>query len=360
MKNLSSGVLLSLLTALLILSLFFWSRVAWDGTMPGHKSAVIFFTSSSASEFRSLVKKYEERLPQEIPIDVVEDYYERIGPEVMLNILDENPFCHEQGHTLGRVIFERTGDFEKAMDICGLHCGQGCFHGIITAMLNNQTDDIHKITSENSSDFKNFVLDFCSIAESSNQVSRGTCYHGLGHAFMILANDNLSAAIEACTSFSEFWDGFYCAGGVYMQYYMDFGSDGQPYPCLESPYPAACFRYKFTYTHRSPLLLTKQMQTCMNLTRSYQLACLYGVGHGYENFVRSGAIDIHDLCAGDKEQVQMCLDGVIISVSFYDKQKAISLCAEVDEDYREYCMNDTNILDHPLNRSSRNYAITEN
>ncbi len=353
-----SAIVLVLISALL-LSLYINDQQSKMNTLIHRLSSTNIFTSSAESEFRALANSYQRVRPGEIPESIIDKYYDKIGPEIMLNIVDENPYCHYAGHSIGRAVLEKTRDFDRAMEICGVHCNQGCFHGALMQMIRNETVDLAQLSSKDAIDLREFSDELCQSAKTSINIDHGTCYHGLGHAFMYWANDSLPLAIPACSIFPEYWDRFTCASGAYMQYYLDFGSDGQPYPCLESPYPAACYRSKFSFANRSLTLLKTQKQSCLQLSGQYQLACLFGLGHGYEGYVLNGKIKMDDLCAGTRDQKHMCIDGVIISMAFYAKEKAIKLCHTMDLAFLEYCLNDTNIFDHWLDRPTKYYVLNE-
>ncbi len=367
MVKTNNGVLFVGLSLILVaaFSLNYWVHrdtmaIYNDDLMPFVHLETTKPTSTRADDFRSIVKKYEKTMPPEIPLDVVLEFYDRIGPEDMLTIIEENPLCHEQGHNIGKIIYRQTKDFDAAMDVCGLRCAQGCFHGILMEMtqdLNVHDGMISGAANENNS-LKQFVQEFCPKIQSSRGVNHVYCYHGLGHALMFLANDNITRAIQTCEYLKEEGNRFYCATGIYMQYFLNYGSDGSFYPCTTHEYPAACFRYKFAYGERSLDLLEVQKKSCLALPRAQQLACVYGLGHGYESFVRLGQLKFNELCSGDPDSRKICIDGVIISLAFYDEDKAIGLCNTLEEEFKDHCLHGISIKDNPLDRSFENFGAS--
>ena len=88
-------------------------------------------SNGSMAEFRKTVLEH----PNKIPFQLVEQYYESIGSESMLDVVEENSFCHLIGHNIGRVTFLKTRNLEKSLEICRHRCTNGCFHGALMALF---------------------------------------------------------------------------------------------------------------------------------------------------------------------------------------------------------------------------------
>src|SRR3989344_2990376 len=65
------------------------------------------------------------------PIELLEKYYDIIGPKQMMKVAESYEFCHTEAHYIGIVVYKKTNNLTKSLEICGRGCDSGCYHGVL-------------------------------------------------------------------------------------------------------------------------------------------------------------------------------------------------------------------------------------
>ncbi len=291
------------------------------------------------AEFRRISNEY----PYETPIQIFRDYYDKIGPDTMLDAIEEDKFCHSKGHNLGRVIFEKTMDIAKSTLICKGRCSTGCFHGVLMGFFNQSiSNEYEHVELEG---IRDKVVHVCDIKKVKNQIGKGGCIHGLGHALLFLADYNISKSIEYCNLYNDTGPIYYCATGVFMERDISFGKldKGQPnlYPCnMYNEFPAACYRYKLRREYPAGKTDFKKVaKICLELNNSNQRrGCFHGLGFGFSKPIFDNISKLPEICSyGDHIDQRMCIEGAIGMINVYDREVAVNACSSLGNDFKGIC-----------------------
>ena len=73
----------------------------------------------------------EKSRNEPLSIAVLSTYYQLIGPASILDVLETDPFCHDRGHNLGRVVFNNCKNLGTSIRICRNRCTGACYHGAL-------------------------------------------------------------------------------------------------------------------------------------------------------------------------------------------------------------------------------------
>ena len=275
-----------------------------------------------------------------------EEYIDVIGANGILDGIDKVwPLCHDEAHDLGKVIFAKVKDIGIGLQICADRCYSGCMHGVLMEAFANVQKDGH-IDLET---VKPKMDEVCKNERMAASYSPGDCAHGVGHALMYLAADNISEAIDACKTFDKYPMKYYCATGAYMQYTLDKEKEDAEtkeamYPCDSFDFPAACARYKLVYVMfrntRKQLPPSTLIKECEKLSGKFRLGCFHGLGNAYMVYIRDGSVKITDVClTGTEDEQFVCIEGVIERMAKYFPDKAKVVCDDLEGKNKETCLN---------------------
>lgn len=301
------------------------------------------------NSFKEKAEKTEDIF--NIPIPTIEKYYDIIGPSAMLDVVEEDPLCHDKGHNIGRVIFYRTKSFEKSLNICGSRCDGGCFHGVVEELIKTFAKSKKKNIDDDSllkyPEFKIFLNDLCQD-DYRRYAKIGSCYHAIGHALMFLSGYNISKANNFCHLLKEEKGKggvYYCSTGVYMEYQHAFGIDDLrsnrgAYPCNESvDFPAACYRYRLQFLYRSLDNVSQAKEHCLSLDEHKRLGCFHGLGFAFYGAVMKNPSLLPAICgAGNLNDQRMCIDSAIGPITPRSLRKAKEACTYLSGAAKAYCV----------------------
>jgi hypothetical protein len=154
---------------------------------------------------------------------------------------------------------------------------------------------------------------------------------------MVVAQYDLLKALAYCDELTPFAKAYYCATGAYMELvehppagYL-YGK-GIMFPCANSPYPAACFRYKvaaeFSEYYGEGGKFADLVQLCAALKGKFRWGCFHGIGNAHGFLLnRTDGIGIAQICGfGTKEDQYACVDGLIERLARYFPETAMKAC----------------------------------
>src|SRR3989344_4425679 len=142
----------------------------------------------------------------------------RTGKEVM-GFLEDMPeyMCHQFGHVVGREVYKRTGDLEKAMNECVYGCGGACFHGTVEAAFLERLG----IDPESAPDIH---PDEEQILANAKEICRNaTMCHGIGHMLFQLYN-SFDEPLAICADIAKGVPREDCYWGVFMDHAMMYST----------------------------------------------------------------------------------------------------------------------------------------
>jgi len=166
---------------------------------------------------------------------------------------------------------------------------------------------------------------------------------------MVMADYDISKAIEACKLFDDKALEFYCATGGYMEYdavyeKRDAESESLFYPCDAEKLSTACFRFKLvSVLLRGDLRTKEDIKTlsgkCNELNNQSRKGCALGIGHVYGGLALGNVLKLNEVCSfEDQVEQQLCIEGVVTrELDNHDPPKEI--CEEqLEGEQKEYCL----------------------
>ena len=293
-----------------------------------------------------------------------EKWIDSIGTNGIIDVVQgESPACHDEGHDLGKTVFTRLRDMDRALRSCNDACNSGCMHGAVMEFLSANDpgpagvpappaaaqhvhdhggvpDSIDRMIRRN-------VPLICGTSAFTNMYLPGDCAHGVGHAMMFLTDYDIPKALDYCERFVTHPMRYYCATGAYMEYRSarvpaEAPVKGPLHPCAGNRYPAACFRYVFTNTvpalYRGGGTLQQLAKTCESLPRKDELGCFHGIGNAHVSRIARGTDRIAEICRwGDRDDQTACIEGAMERLGKFSPAVAAERCQELTGWRREVC-----------------------
>jgi len=266
-----------------------------------------------------------------------DEYLPKLGADWILNWLEIlYPACHAHSHELGMAIYARGKDIGLALNECKTKCTSGCMHGVLMEAFG--THSLHEITEK--------MGNFCKNKEMTRFHKPGNCAHGIGHALMVVTHHDIEKSISGCSSFNNPAMGYYCATGVFMEYFHtwneeDLNKHSLHFPCdTLTRYSAACYRYK------APKILKKLdgnintlAEKCLELPRSLRLGCFHGLGTAKVLDIFNDPKLLTDVChRGNSDDQAMCIEGAIEKLADFKSDKATAACEYLEGENRKLCL----------------------
>jgi hypothetical protein len=264
-----------------------------------------------------------------------ERYYATLDAHQMATAIEGiTAVCHGQTHDLGKVVYAHTKDIGEAFRECGKACTEGCFHGVLMEALG--TDDTLGMNKNIHLRIEDLTAKVSTICETASDHRPGNCAHGIGHAFMYLADYHPEIALPLCNAFPTTPLQFYCSGGAYME----LDTAGFELPCDPSlPFEAACWTYKtksFVTNTKNP---GDASQKCLTLPDGpARRGCFRGIG-----FINLGRIETYpdllpSICRyGSFDDQVACMEGAIEKLADAHESRAIEACKYIGEPLRTEC-----------------------
>ncbi|MGH7884863.1 MAG: hypothetical protein ACRENO_04110 [Thermodesulfobacteriota bacterium] len=298
--------------------------------------------------------------------EVFENFYKNVGPDAFLDYVEQQyPYCHSQAHELGKTIFAETLDFNKSLNICGNRCTNGCMHGVVAeAMGKSEYKNIMKsvnslcgnipgdFNSENFSEAGSAMNEFCSTGEISRLHKKGNCAHAMGHALMMMSENDLEKSIKGCKGFPEQAMGYYCATGVFMEQAIiiynkiqedkSYKRESDNYPCDKfTDYPAACYRYTVPLiANQKKTNINNIADICLDLDDAQRKGCFHGLGAAISRFVNNNPMIVKYICEkGDEDEQTLCIEGAIEKLADFSESEALRVCNTLDGKNKDVCLS---------------------
>jgi hypothetical protein len=339
-----------------------------DASEMGGESSRISKQTPERETFKTAYAQLDGKT-NEIPLAFFEKYYDSIGPETMLSVLNENKFCHEQAHNLGRAIYDHTKNLAAATSICKTQCTGGCIHGVLMKVIAEDSPakkgapGDHASINDLTTSLRNKLATMCENNAITRYTGTGDCYHAMGHALLTLAEYDVHEGLELCKIFSEKGNGpvYFCATGIFMERDLMHGEADKlisnVYPCDTSDYPAACFRYKLRHVFDLTTEYTAGAQFCLTLAGNARSGCFHGLGFGAHKAVYRNENTINAICGlGSARDKKMCLEGVFGKINVYDTKYAQTLCASYDTGDKAICTAASTMRNFSTKRDFTEYS----
>ncbi len=194
--------------------------------------------------------------------------------------------CHEVAHYIGQGGYQRLGTVGDVYAQSDRTCLGGVFHGAIEGyfmerglLLDGENDEV--VAQE--------VSNICgNLAQYERPQYFTECHHGLGHALMYAAHDELPRALALCDALETTGRQHLCYTGAFMQNVDNYGSGDHPaamiraddplYPCtvLDERYAHMC--YSYAVLERFQKDVEKSIELCSSAPAPFRADCFQTMG----------------------------------------------------------------------------------
>jgi hypothetical protein len=199
--------------------------------------------------------------------------------------------CHPLMHVIGREAANSYKSISEAFSKGDAYCWSGYHHGIMEGM-------VAKISLKNlPSQLNNICADI--PGKDKYTFDYYNCVHGLGHGIMAELEDDVFKSLEMCDNLSGNWEQQSCYSGVFMQNIIDstkvadsgfVSKDLKPsepmYPCtaVNERYKGQCYLGQTSYALQvSGYNFSKVFSMCATVNEPYRDICNQSMGRDIAN-----------------------------------------------------------------------------
>lgn len=258
--------------------------------------------------------------------------------------------CHQMGHVVGRIGYEKYGSLKAAYEQGGTFCWSGYYHGVTEAAVRSMGAE--RIKKEANA--------ICSDLAKARQYSfdHYNCVHGLGHGFMTVDKFQLFDALKTCDILQDTWERQSCYGGVFMENVMvevrgsgksEYLKSEQPmYPCtaVEEAYKQQCYLMQTSYAlQQNGYDFAKVFALCRDVAdRGYTATCYQSLGRDASGSTNSDINQTKARCdlALDATGLVNCVLGAVRDIISYHHSdvQARQFCELFASDMRQRCSDE--------------------
>lgn len=291
--------------------------------------------------------------------DVLKDHSTKEVESVMLTLNDSNQrqWCHEFMHYVGWGLYQKTQGLYEAFTLASDKCDSGMYHGVAEKYI--ETTQI----GYSPKDFvENVIPNSCEKGFPTRNLPvamKGHCYHGLGHAFMFITDNDLNQSLQYCDHVLVGYENS-CYTGALMENLQSkqvgrlgthvskfsFDLNNPDYPCsnLNQKYKDYCYRYKGV----SNILFTnanvkQSVQECLKVAPLYQNQCFWGIGSnlpGPQWSSRTAGEKCNEALEINPQAYKQCILGAmafLMQLNLGNADEAVAFCDAIKEDYKPIC-----------------------
>lgn len=286
-----------------------------------------------------------------------ERYVDLIGSNGLLDGIEEvwDP-CHVQGHDIGKVLYAKTKNINKALRACSDRCSSGCMHGVLMEAFTKQSyvhvheDGVEHVHEDEHVEVEQIVEamnEFCFDNDEMSSYGPGECAHGTGHALMYLSGYDIPTALEACKGFDNKNMEYFCATGGYMEYVLakdpeESKTQSLFYPCETKHYPGACMINKVGLVAERMFNEGKDtddiIEECKQFEGITRLGCFNGLGLSHSRILGEGKMKVKEVCKGSEEEQTVCIEGALEFAGKYFEDKIPFICDQLSGKKKEICL----------------------
>ncbi|MFZ2522234.1 MAG: hypothetical protein WAX44_00005 [Minisyncoccia bacterium] len=265
-------------------------------------------------------------------------------------------WCHEFMHYAGWSLYNKTNSLYDAFQMASSKCDSGQYHGIVEQFINKVN------IKYDSSQFVEKIIDECyrGISDKKLPMSmQGLCFHGLGHGFMFITDNDLPKSLKLCDKLPSGF-AYSCYSGSYMENIQSkqvgrnsshvskfsFDKDDPDYPCntLEENYKEYCYKYKgISNVVKTQGDFEKSFEMCLGVDKKYIEVCFFGVGSDIPGPFWSSK-EAGEKCdsalAISKVAYKQCIFGgmsFLLQVNVGDPISALEYCRAIRDEYKNLC-----------------------
>lgn len=296
--------------------------------------------------------------------------------EALRNLTQGNHprWCHEFMHYAGWALYREKGNLTDAFMAASDECDAGMRHGVVEEYISQEA-----LSTDPQTFAESVIPTACQGSFKAEELRVGAasfCYHGLGHAFMFIANNNLPQALAFCDKLKEeHREG--CYTGAFMENIASkqvgrfgahasshaYNTSDPDYPCgtLEKRYKDYCYVYKGiwnTNRFQVPAELKEAFADCSLVEQAYREKCWWGVGNNLPGPGKTPSMVGERCSAALQASVQayeQCIVGAarfLGQLNWDNPQAFAEFCSAVQESHKETCWK-------AAGRNLRSWSATE-
>lgn len=257
--------------------------------------------------------------------------------------------CHETSHFLGQEAYKRADSVAKVYEQTDDTCLGGVFHGTLEGYFMKRSLVLQE---GNMPEIAEAVAHICDEVEGyDNKYYFVQCHHGLGHALIYVASDDLPTGLSLCDNLETSADRGYCYTGAFMQNSNNYGSFDHPkamikpedplYPCpvLDPKYQPMCYTYAVLERYQDNV--EKSITLCDMIPEHLRIECLSTFGRNITLYSNDPKV-LQDNCAHieDTEGYLACVTSVADYLTIrYGLTSSIpfTFCQAMDEEDKDTC-----------------------
>ncbi len=260
--------------------------------------------------------------------------------------------CHEMLHFLGRIEYQHKKDIRDVLNRSSGVCLAGSYHGAVEGYF------IDKKIPLNARDDSIYTAEFPKICGSRSSYKKeeiyNQCNHGLGHAMMLVTEDEIPRSLKLCDSLNGIKDQEMCYTGVFMENFSSSTNSDHPskyikdndklYPCdiLEKGYLRICYsllapRFLKISNYNWP----EAIQLCNSIPEAFKIPCFSTLGSDQVGSLAKPK-EMIDNCKNISiiKYLDACLQGTVrhLIIRYSGNTKlAMELCSGVSNKYKQNC-----------------------
>lgn len=279
---------------------------------------------------------FQKELEQIVMKDNPREALEELRSAVLAGKVGKD--CHNLTHNIGQIAYKKYEDPIKAFEYREQVCGYGYIHGVIISFLEDKGNPLEEMATT------------CESYNSGRE--KLECYHAMGHAFMMLLDNNLPVALEMCSQYKLVESKVICGQGVFMENFSpNNNSENQFrkkedlfYPCAEQEeiYKRDCYKMAPQYY----LTLHEEsfggiLAWCQGAPKPYDYWCVRGASLQLMQY--SLKMDqFEQFClSGTQEQIAPCIQEMVRNKTLYHPEEVDAICRHglKDEYTKKVCVS---------------------
>ena len=296
---------------------------------------------------------YERRGTNSCYKDTAQDFLAHIPLKTMFKVFQDQEIkreifasCHEVMHYVGRHVYEQAGRVRTALSTCSSVCFEGCLHGVVEGYVLKKNISLDTIANE--------IPNICGkISDYDKSELFNQCVHGIGHAVMLLTENEVPASLKLCEILKTEKESKLCYSGVFMENSNSSTNKDHPskyikkddpfYPCtiLDKKYKKMCYELQsFTVFECENKDWTKTFNLCASIPSEYQSGCYKTLGSSQVGFTQDVMQMKQNCDLAPTQHRNICGLGIISTLSTRysgDPSRMIAFCLVVDLKSKKSC-----------------------
>ena len=305
------------------------------------------------------VKSYAEQIMSkcntdvDCTIDALKNVAENEDKKTLLTIFTDIvshyeqslPYCHQEVHRLGKVLYTFIDDLPLALSYADQTCSGAVYHAVVETFFEMQyLDDVDPEDID--------ITVICPTnPENSYALERWQCLHGVGHGLSKIYDHDVFLAVKRCEEFESGLEQVSCFKGTFMENIIQykkigdgtFSNDDIMFPCntVDAKYAPACYHYHTNYLFKQKGgSISQTFNECDKVVpEEFVKYCYYGMGrHLSIQVFDNMEISIRVCKMGSSEYHSYCFAGMVMAlVNIRGIDQGFEFCKIIPEENKEGC-----------------------